>query len=91
MLCIYTHIYCDLAWLYCDYVVHIYTYQIQFGFKAKLGCSHAIYAARRVTDYYVYNNCTVNLCFLDMAKAFDKVNHCFAVKTNEEEYSENDD
>ena len=47
----------------------------QFGFKAKLGCSHAIYVVRRVTDYYVSNNSTVNLCFLDMAKAFDKVNH----------------
>ena len=51
------------------------TSHLQFGFKKKLGCSHAIYLLRSVTDYYINRESTVNLAFLDMTKAFDKVNH----------------
>lgn len=51
------------------------TSDLQFGFKKKLGCSHAVYLLRSVTDYYVNRESTVNLAFLDMSKAFDKVNH----------------
>jgi hypothetical protein len=47
----------------------------QFGFKAKMGCVHAIYTVRKVVEYYVNNNSTINLCFLDMEKGFDKINH----------------
>jgi hypothetical protein len=47
----------------------------QFGFKSKLGCPHAIYTVRKVVDHYVNNNSTVNLCFLDMTKGFDKISH----------------
>jgi len=47
----------------------------QFGFKSKVGCPHAIYVVRKVVDYYVNNNSTVNLCFLDISKGFDKINH----------------
>jgi hypothetical protein len=47
----------------------------QFGFKAKIGCPHAVYTVRKVTEYYVNNNSTVNLCFLDISKGFDKVNN----------------
>lgn len=54
---------------------YFYTAANQFGFKAKLGCSHAIYTVRKVVDYYVNNNSTVNLCFFDMAKGFDKISH----------------
>ena len=54
---------------------YLYTSMNQFGFKSKLGCPHAIYTVRKVVDYYVNNNSTVNLCFFDMAKGFDKVNH----------------
>ena len=48
----------------------------QFGFKKTVGCSHAIYIVRSVVDYYVSNGSTVNLCALDVSKAFDKMNHC---------------
>ena len=51
------------------------TSDLQFGFKKKLGCSRAVYLLRSVTDYYVNRESTVNLAFLDMSKAFDKVNH----------------
>jgi hypothetical protein len=48
----------------------------QFGFKKTVGCSHAIYIVRSVVDHYVSNGSTVNLCALDVSKAFDKMNHC---------------
>ena len=47
----------------------------QFGFKSKVGCPHAIYTLRKVIDHYITNDSTVNLCFLDMAKGFDKINN----------------
>lgn len=47
----------------------------QFGFKRGLGCSHAIYAARRVIEFYVAGSSTANICALDVAKAFPSVNH----------------
>jgi len=47
----------------------------QFGFKKGSSCSHAIYTARCAIDYYVSLNTTVNICALDLSKAFDKMNH----------------
>ena len=47
----------------------------QFGFKKKVGCSHAIYSLKSVIDHFVNNGSTVNLCSLDVSKAFDHVNH----------------
>ena len=46
----------------------------QFGFKKNIDCCHTIYSLRSV-DYFVDNGSTVNLCSLDVSKAFDKVNH----------------
>jgi len=47
----------------------------QLGFKKKLGCNHAIFAVKQVIDYYTKNCSTVNVCTLDISKAFDKVNY----------------
>jgi len=47
----------------------------QFGFKKGSGCTEAIYTVRRVVDYYTKADSTVNLCALDLKKAFDKMNH----------------
>jgi len=47
----------------------------QFGFKKSVGCSHAIYIVRCVVDNYVSNGSTVNLCAIDISKAFDRTNH----------------
>ena len=52
----------------------------QFGFKKKVGCSHAIYSLKSVIDHFVNNGSTVNLCSLDVSTAFDHVNH-YAVFT----------
>ena len=48
---------------------------LQFGFKKRVGCTDAIYALQSVVDFYTEHMSTVNLCLLDMSKAFDKVNH----------------
>ena len=57
---------------YCDFLT---SSDNQFGFKKKSGCVHAIYALKCTADYYVSHNSTVNLCALDLSKAFDKMNH----------------
>jgi hypothetical protein len=51
------------------------TNERQFGFKEKLGCNHAIFCVRNVVDYFVKNGSTVNICCLDVSKAFDRLNH----------------
>jgi len=57
------------------YSHHFVTSDLQFGFKKGLGCSHALNTVRSIVQHYTAGNSTVNLCALDMAKAFDKVNH----------------
>ena len=58
--------------LYGDYFV---TSDLQFGFKKRLGCSHALYTVKSVVQHFTSGSSTVNLCALDMSKAFDKLNH----------------
>ena len=47
----------------------------QFGFKRGLSCSHATFTLRTVVDHYVNYGSTVNVCSLDLSKAFDRMNH----------------
>jgi len=47
----------------------------QFGFKKWVGCSHAIYSVYNIVKQATSNGTTVNLCTIDLSKAFDKVNH----------------
>jgi hypothetical protein len=58
--------------LYGDYLK---SSELQFGFKKNLGCSHALYVLRSVVEHFNDKGSTVNLCALDLSKAFDKVNH----------------
>ena len=51
------------------------TSDLQLGFKKGLGCNHAIYTVREVVNYFTTNNSTVNLCAIDLTKAFDRVNY----------------
>ena len=46
-----------------------------FGFKKGSSCGHAIYSVRQVVEYYTNGGSTVNVCLLDLSKAFDKMNH----------------
>ena len=43
--------------------------------KKGLGCNHAIYTVRRVVKNFVNGGNTVNLCSIDLSKAFAKDNH----------------
>ena len=45
----------------------------QFGFKKGVGCDHA--TVRHIVERLIKGGCTVNLCAIDLSKAFDKVNH----------------
>jgi len=47
----------------------------QFGFKKSSSCGHALYSVRKVVEHYVASGSTVNICLLDLAKAFDKIDH----------------
>ena len=42
-----------------------------------MGCSHAVglYTDRHVVARFIKGGNTVNLCAIDLSKAFDKVNH----------------
>jgi len=42
--------------------------------KKSLGCRHAIYCVR-IVEPFVNNGSTVNICALDLSKAFDRMNH----------------
>jgi len=49
------------------------TSPLQFGFQKRLACSHAVFTARKVIDFYCAGNSTVNVALLDMmSKAFDR-------------------
>ena len=52
-----------------------YTTSNQFGFKEKLGTELAVFVLKEVIDFYISNSSPIYLCFLDLSKAFDRVNH----------------
>ena len=47
----------------------------QFGFKKDKGCRDALYVLNEAVDYLVDRGSTVNLCAVDLTKAFDNVDH----------------
>jgi len=47
----------------------------QFGFKPNVSCTDAIYCVRNVIESFTSNGSTVNVCTLDLSKAFDRMNH----------------
>ena len=46
-----------------------------FGFKKRLSCSRAISTVRSAINHYTSHGSTVNLCAIDVSKAFDRMNH----------------
>ena len=52
-----------------------YTEDKQFGFRKGVGCNDAIYTVRNIVEHLIKGGNTVNLCSIDLSKAFDKVNH----------------
>ena len=54
--------------IYCDF---LYSSERQLEFKKNSGCDHAISTVHKIVDYYIDCDSTVNICCLDIAKAFD--------------------
>ena len=44
---------------------------LPFGFEKGVWFMDAIYSLKSVVDFYTEHGSTVNLCLLDMSKAFD--------------------
>ena len=63
----------------------MYTSDAQFGFKASLGTNMAIFSYKESEKNYLNSGSPVFVCFLDVKKAFDRVNHTklFNIKKNE--------
>ena len=47
----------------------------QFGFKKGKGCRDAIHCLSEIVNFYTSNNTTINICTVDLSKAFDNLNH----------------
>jgi len=48
---------------------------LQFGFKQKSSYQHALFSLQTIVDHYVKHGSTVNICALDISKAFARVDH----------------
>ena len=47
----------------------------QFGFKQGHGTEQCVFTLKHVIDFYTKNSSPLYICFLDLSKAFDRVNH----------------
>ena len=54
---------------------YLLTSSHQFGFKPKHSTDACIYVLKEAVDFYVGQQSSVYLWFLDATKAFDRVNH----------------
>ena len=54
---------------------HFTSDELQFGFKEKSCCSHALFAFNESIRYFTSNQTKVYAAILDASKAFDKVLH----------------
>ena len=57
-----------------QYKVDKHLQRTQFGFRARKSTAQALYIARRLQDFAEQTGKTVLFTFLDLEKAFDKVN-----------------
>ena len=54
---------------------YLETHDHHFGFKSQHATDMCIFTVKSVIKYYTKQNSTVFTCFLDAAKAFDRVSH----------------
>ena len=47
----------------------------QFGFKPKHGTEQGVFVLQQVIEFYKMHSSPVYACFLDLSKAFDRINH----------------
>jgi len=57
------------------YYLYFPNSDLQFCFKEKLGCSHAIFALRQCAEYFISRGSSRFMAALDAKKAFDRLNH----------------
>ena len=53
----------------------LYTKCYQFGFKPKHSADLCIFVMKEIINYYHAGSTPVYACYIDAAKAFDKINH----------------
>ena len=54
---------------------YLHTHDHQFGFKKQHSTDMCIFTVKSVIKYYTKQKSSVYTCFLDAAKAFDRVSH----------------
>ena len=54
--------------------MYIITNPNQFGFKRKHGTDQCIYVLKEIIYFYRKRNGSICVCFVDVSKAFDRVN-----------------
>ena len=54
---------------------YLYSSERQMGFKKGVGCSNAIFSVREVVHYFTSNSSKVNICTVDLSKAFDRISY----------------
>ena len=54
---------------------YLHTHDQKLGFKSQHATDMCIFTVKNVIKYYTKQNSTVFTCFLDAAKAFDRVSH----------------
>ena len=55
--------------------IYLETDDYLFGFKSQDATDMCIFTDKSVINYYTKQNSSVFTCFLDAAKAFDRVSH----------------
>jgi len=53
---------------------YLTTSDMQFCFKSKVSCNHAIYAVRKTIDFIIERGSIADIVGIDLKKAFDKMN-----------------
>ena len=54
---------------------YLHTHDHQFGFKSQRATDMCLFTVKSVIKYYTRQNSTVYTCFLDAAKAFNRVSY----------------
>jgi len=55
--------------LFTNFENQLTTDNLQFGFKQRFSCSHALFTLKTVVEHYVKQGSTVNIYALDISKA----------------------
>jgi len=57
------------------YMSHLITEPHQFGFKSNHSTEQCVFVLQQLVEFYKMHQSPVYVCYLDLSKAFDRVNH----------------